>query len=180
VITEVSGSRITVPALTALDLALDLGGEAIDRALRMRQSSLDDMAEALRMTPGRAGNVERRRWLLESRDEPWSEAEREGHRLLRAAGITGWEGNVATLCGDWLYYLDIGFRALKLGIEIDGREIHSAENVRQFHHDRQKWTTLTLHGWMLLHFAANHLFDEPGWFVDCVQSGVTLRRRQLA
>lgn len=96
---QVAGCRVTVPALTALDLALDVGGQAIDRVLRLRRASLDDMAEALRLTNGRSGNAERRQLLLDSRDEPWSEAEREGHRLLRSAGIVGWRGNLPVHCG---------------------------------------------------------------------------------
>jgi hypothetical protein len=37
------------------------------------------MWEALRPTPNRRGNAPRHRLLTESRNEPWSEAEREGH-----------------------------------------------------------------------------------------------------
>ena len=164
-IADVNGHRVTVPALTALDLVASVGGEGIDRVLRLRLASLDDMAEALRLTPKRPGNNARRAMLLDSRDEPWSEAEREGHRLLRAAGVAGWRGNVPVLCGEALYYVDIGFEALKLGIEIDGREVHKAENRPQFNHDRRKWTSLHNAGWELLHYGADHVFDEPDWFV---------------
>ncbi len=179
-ITEVGGCRVTVPALTALDLALDLGGEGIDRVLRLRQASLDDMAATLRITAGRSGNTARRNWLLDSRNEPWSEAEREGHRLLRVAGVTGWEGNVPVICHDELYYLDIAFRHRRLGIEIDGREVHRAENVRQFHHDRRKWTILALSGWTLLHFGADHVFGDPEFFVSSVQRAVARSERRSA
>lgn len=135
---EVDGQRVTVPALTALDLVAESGGEGIDRVLRLHLASLDDMTEALRLTPKRPGNTKRRQLLLDSRAEPWSEAEREGHRLLREAGITGWRGNVAVVCGEALYFLDIGFEALKLGIEIDGREVHKAENREDFIRDSSR------------------------------------------
>lgn len=177
---EVDGQRVTLPALTALDLVPEFGGEGIDRVLRLRLASLDDMTEALRLTPKRPGNTKRRQLLLDSRAEPWSEAEREGHRLLREAGIAGWHGNVVVTCGDALYFLDIAFEALRLGIEIDGREVHKAENREQFNRDRRKWTCLVNEGWTLLHFAADHVFGEGEFFVDSVRTALMCRRRQLA
>lgn len=174
-VVSVEGVRVTVPALTALDLVPEVGGEGIDRVLRLRRASLADMAEALRLTPRRAGNQDRRAMLLDSRDEPWSEAEREGHRLLRAAHIVGWRSNVPVVADGDLYFLDIGFEALKLGIEIDGREVHKAENVTQFNHDRRKWTSVHNAGWCLLHFSAAHVFDEAEWTVDSVRRAVAQR-----
>lgn len=53
-----------------------------------------------------------------------------------------------------------------------------AENRAQFNHDRHKWTQLGNAGWMLLHFAADHIFDEPDWYVESVQSALILRGRQ--
>ncbi len=139
------------------------------------------MAEALRLTPGRAGNLERRGLCCSTpASEPWSEAEREGHRLLRGAGVTGWRGNVPVMCGESLYFVDIGFEALKLGIEIDGREVHKAENREQFNHDRRKWTCLVNAGWTLLHFAADHVFGEADCYVDSVQSALMRLRRRAA
>ncbi len=177
-VVETNDFRVTVPALTALDLVSSVGGEGIDRVLRLRLAKLDDMAEALRLTPKRPGNTARRAMLLDSRDEPWSEAEREGHRLLRAAGITGWRGNVPVMCGESLYFVDVGFEALRLGIEIDGREVHRAENREQFNHDRRKWTCLHNQGWSLLHYGADHIFHEADWFIESVKTAVMLRRRR--
>jgi hypothetical protein len=80
------GMRYTVPALTAIDLATFACTDAIDIALRVRAATLANMYEALRLTPHRAGNRERLKLLIDSRGEPWSAAERLGHRLLRTAG----------------------------------------------------------------------------------------------
>jgi hypothetical protein len=88
-----SGLRLTSPALTALDLCATVGGEAIDQALRTRATTLAHLQGAMELTVARVGNRTRRQLLLDSRAEPWSEAERSIHRLLRAAGITGWEAN---------------------------------------------------------------------------------------
>ena len=63
----------------------------------------DDFAllhRAMELTAARAGNQTRRQLLLDSRDEPWSEAERLFHRLLREAGITGWKANQPVVLKD--------------------------------------------------------------------------------
>ena len=85
------GLVVTCPSATAVDLAAtDHGGAAIDEALRTRAATLDQLWTAFAAQPDRPGNLARRALLQDSRDEPWSEAERECHRLLRQAGITGW------------------------------------------------------------------------------------------
>lgn len=169
-ITEVSGVSVSVPALTALDLAVDGSGAGIDQALLRRACTLADMHEALRLTPGRPGNVARRGMLHDSRDEPWSEAERLAHAILREAGITGWETNVEVCCGDERYFVDVAFRRLRLGLEIDGFEAHSKPD--QFHRDRQKWSDLTAAGWRLLHVTWTQLVDEPEWVVSTVRAAL--------
>ncbi len=65
------GLRYTVPALTAIDLATFECSDAIDTALRVRAATLAGMYEALRMTPHRAGNLEKLKLLIDSRNEPW-------------------------------------------------------------------------------------------------------------
>ena len=80
------------------------------------------MYEALRKTPHRAGNRERLKLLIDSRSEPWSAAERLSHRLLRAAGIKGWETNLPVRVAGQLFYIDIAFRQQKLAIEIDATD----------------------------------------------------------
>ena len=111
-VVERGGLRFSTPALTAIELASLEHAEAVDLALRSRMTTLAAMHEALRLTGHRSGNAERARLLLDSRDEPWSEAERRAHRLLRAAGITGWQGNLRVTVAGRTYYLDIGFRSL--------------------------------------------------------------------
>ena len=113
--------RLTVPAMTALDLCSEVGGEGIDRALLTRTATLAGMHLAFELTGNRRGNKDRRALLLDSRDEPWSEAERLCHRLLRDARITGWKANRTTVIEGNLYYVDVAFAGLKLAIEIDGR-----------------------------------------------------------
>jgi very-short-patch-repair endonuclease len=158
-ITEVQGVRCTTPALTALDLATTLGGNTIDTVLRTRAATLTQLHEAIELTPSRRGNVDRRVLLLDSRDEPWSEAERETHRLLRRAGIQDWKANYPFEMLSGLYWIDIAFPKLKLAIEIDGREFHEGEVV--FESDRWRQNDLVLAGWRILRFTAKMIKDHP-------------------
>lgn len=110
----------TSPALTTLDLVDICGGDGIDQALRVRATTLPRLHDALTRTNYRPGNRARRRMLLESRDHPWSRAEREGHALLHRAGIDGWQGNLWVDLPDGGCFVDIGFEKQKVAIEIDG------------------------------------------------------------
>jgi hypothetical protein len=118
----------------AAPLATSACSDAIDIALRGRAVTLAAMYEALRMTPHRTGNLERLRLLIDSRNEPWPAAERLSHRLLRAAGITGWQTNLPVEIDSELFYLDIAFTKQKLAIEIDGRLHETDEEL--FESDR--------------------------------------------
>jgi very-short-patch-repair endonuclease len=156
---ERSGVRLTSATLTALDLAAVSGGDALDEALRARATTLDRLHQALDLTGARRGNRERRRLLLDSRDEPWSAAERLFHRLLRQAGITGWTANSAVTIDGTTYYLDVAFRRIRLAVEIDGRLHHS--NGTAFETDRRRQNLLILDGWRVLRFTWAMLTDHP-------------------
>lgn len=151
--------RYATPALTAIDLAPFDCADAIDRALRKRVATLMGMYDALRLTPNRDGNSERRRLLVDSRDEPWSAAERTGHRLLRAARITGWSANLPVVLGGAIYFIDIAFGARKLAIEIDGRQHETDEDL--FQSDRWRQNALVMAGWQVLRFTFEMLRDHP-------------------
>ena len=134
--------------------------EAVDLALRTRSATLAGMHEALRLTRNRAGNAERAaRVLLDSRDEPWSEAERRAHRLLRAAGITGWRGNLPVHVAGHTSYPDIGLRRCRLAVEIDGR-LHE-DDASLLESDRWRQNALVRAGWRVLRFTWAMLRDHP-------------------
>ncbi|RYZ31304.1 MAG: DUF559 domain-containing protein, partial [Propionibacteriaceae bacterium] len=143
------GLRLTAPALTVLDLS-HAGTDAIDIALRTRSATLEGMREALRLTPGRRGNQVRLTQLLDSRDEPWSAAERLAHRLLREAGISGWRSNFAVRTAGRLFYVDIAFPGRRVAVEIDGRLHELDQDV--FENDRWRQNALVLDGWTVLRF----------------------------
>jgi very-short-patch-repair endonuclease len=166
------GIRLTVPALTALDQVPQRGGDGIDRALRSRMATLAGMREAIALTPGRRGNRDRRIMLLDSRDEPWSAAERLAHRILRDAGITGWSTNVRVECPGGVYYVDIAFRHSRVAIEIDGREFHSDPD--QFAHDRHRGNELLLAGKLMLHFTWRMLTEQAAMVVRTTRRALEL------
>lgn len=166
-IVERGGLRLTSPSLTALDLSDLDHTDALDTALRTRVATIDTLQEALRLSPGRRGNRDRRRVLLDSRGEPWSRAERVGHRLLYRAGIEGWKANLPFRDLGSLYYLDIAFGRIRLAIEIDGR-FHE-DDPDQFESDRWRQNALVFQGWRVLRFTWRMLHDEPGQFVRAVR-----------
>ncbi len=167
--------RLAAPALTALDLATLDDASAVDIALRSRMSTLAQMRAALAATPGRPGNRDRLRVLLDSRDEPWSEAERRAHRLLRAARIRGWTANLPVLVRGCRYYLDLGFRRERLAIEIDGR-IHQ-QDLALFESDRWRQNALVQAGWRVLRFTWAMLVDHPEEFVHEVGTALEIQRQ---
>jgi very-short-patch-repair endonuclease len=153
------GMRCTAPALTALDLVDRCGAEPIDVLLRSRQATLAHLHDALARSGGRRGNLERRRLVLESCDNPWSPAERRVHMLLREAGIGGWVGNLRVEVNGHAYYVDIGFPGHRLAVEIDGREFHSGP--AEFERDRWRQNDLVNAGWRVLRFTARMVEDSP-------------------
>jgi very-short-patch-repair endonuclease len=128
------------------------------------------MYEALRMTPHRTGNLERLRLLIDSRNEPWPAAERLSHRLLRAAGITGWQTNLPVEIDSELFHLDIAFTKQKLAIEIDGRLHETDEEL--FESDRWRQNALVAEGWRVLRFTWAMLQDCPDVFVSAILSAL--------
>lgn len=153
------GIRCTDPALTAVDLATFACADAIDIALRTRTATLDGMYAALRLTPNRWGNADRRRLLVDSRNEPWSAAERLAHRAVRGARLTGWHTNWPVVLAGLLYYIDIAFPAARLAIEIDGR-LHE-DKADLFQSDRWRQNALVLAGWRVVRFTWEMVRDHP-------------------
>lgn len=159
------GVRLSDPAVTAIDLAPRSHGDSIDDALRTRKATLERMHQSLELIHGRRGNIARQRFLLESRDEPWSSGERTAHRYLREAGITQWRANVPILCEDHKFFQDIAFDDCPLVVEIDGLQ-HTDPSA--FDYDRWRGNLLLLAGKQVLRFTTPQLESATG-FVPVVQ-----------
>ncbi|SER34319.1 Very-short-patch-repair endonuclease [Microlunatus flavus] len=166
------GIAMTTPAMTALDLA-DGETEAIDLALRTRSATLDQMREALRLTPGRRGNRQRLVHLLDSRDEPWSAAERLTHRLLREAGIRGWRSNHPVVVDGRLFFVDVAFVGARVAVEVDGR-LHELD-IGVFENDRWRQNALVLGGWTVLRFTWAMLTRHPEVVLSTIEAALADR-----
>jgi very-short-patch-repair endonuclease len=142
--------------------------DAIDHALRTRVATLSGMHEALAKTANRIRNPEPLRLLIDSRDEPWSAAERLAHNLLRQAGIRGWQTNLPIVIEGRLYFLDIAFAPLKVAIEIDGRRHEDDEDL--FESDRWRQNALVRDGWRVLRFTWDMLREHPDAVVAAVRA----------
>lgn len=162
--------RVAVPALAAIDLIASIGGDAIDTCLRSRRASLDELWAAFDAHPGRAGNSRRRRLLVESRDEPWSAAERETHTLLRRHRITGWKSNLKVRVHGQKYFIDGAFKRIKLAIEIDGRLHEDDPDV--FENDRYRQNDLIAAGWRVLRFTYAMIVRHPQYVIATIRAAL--------
>lgn len=162
--------RIASPAMSILDLLPTLGGQAIDEGLRRRAIDLPTLRRALELTPNRQDNGLRRTLIADSRDQPWSEAEREAHRLLRAAGIAGWCTNQSINAGEHEYTVDIAFLEQRVVIEIDGWKYHKGRD--SFTNDRWRYSRMAAAGWTVLPLSATAIEDDPQAFIDVVAAAL--------
>jgi very-short-patch-repair endonuclease len=170
-VVERANVRATVPSVTAVDLACTAdGGEAIDRALRSRTATLDQMWGVLARHRYRRGNRQRAALLHDSADQPWSEAERLLHRLLRAAGFAKWSTNAWVTTGENRYCVDILFDAAGLVLEVDGWETHGSRSA--FEDDRRRRNHLVLAGYRVLNLTWHQLVEDPAWVVECVRTAL--------
>lgn len=171
------GVRCTNEALTTLDLARVTGADSIDDALRQGQA-LHALWAALDETKGRRGNQVLRRHLHESRHEPWSAAERSGHRGLHDEGVGGWVANLQVTRPDGrAAFLDIAFESVCLAVEIDGYAHHS--DPIAFEGDRLRDLDLWLTGWAVVRVSANWVLEDPRRFARCLTQLVEQRARLL-
>lgn len=158
--------KVAAPALSALQSALVLGGNAIDEALR-RGITLAQLHEALEAMPKQKGKKELRRLLAESRDEPWSPLERKGHVYLRKAKISGWKTNHKVVTRRETSYIDIAFPGAKIAVEIDGFGFHSSREA--FERDRRKQNLLVLDGWTVLRFTSQTIHEMPEMVLELLR-----------
>lgn len=178
-VAELGGLRVARRAWAALHLARRDDGEAVDAFFRARRShpgGLDELRASLARGMGRWGNKIRRRVLRDSRDAPWSQAERALHRLLREAGITGWVTNhPVQVEGGWRY-LDLAFLGERLVIEVDSFEFHGGDRAR-FEDDRARHNALVRLGWESLHITWTML-QSPEMLIPLIRDVLRSRKRR--
>ncbi|HEY0813285.1 MAG TPA: type IV toxin-antitoxin system AbiEi family antitoxin domain-containing protein [Pseudonocardia sp.] len=150
------GLRVAGRGLTALEAAIAEpdGSAFLDRALQ-RHVPFEDVYGAYCRALGRRGSAEMARLLVAAADRADSAAERLLVRLLRAAGITGWE--LGHPCGPYL--IDVAFPGVKVAVEVDGWAWHVDQD--RFVNDRRKGNALVRAGWVLLRFTWHDLIGSP-------------------
>lgn len=64
-------------------------------------------------------------------------------------------------------YIDIGYRPVKLALEIDSRRWHGAH--RDVERNSTKANVIVAAGWRALHFTKCHIRERPEYLVACVE-----------
>lgn len=171
---EADGLRLACPAVSVLDLVPRLGGAVIDEALRRRAVSLTALHETLARLPDRSGNVERRWLLRDSRDEPWSEAERHLHRGVRSLRLAHpYRTNYRLALPAEVVFLDLALPRLSLCFEVDGFEFHGGRDA--FERDRRRIALVAAEGWQCIPFSAHAVLYQTTWVLHMIEEAV--RRR---
>ncbi|MGH3768305.1 MAG: DUF559 domain-containing protein [Pseudonocardiaceae bacterium] len=148
---------VTDVPLTVLEAAValgPLGAELLDGALQ-RRVKFPAVYRAHCRNQGRKGSATASRLLAVAADRAASQAERLLVRLLRSAGITGWElGYRVEDC-----VIDMAFPLQHVAIEVDGWAWHI--NADRFVGDRRRQNTLVNLHWTVLRFTWHDLVARP-------------------
>lgn len=142
--------RLADPALAVLEMLSSGNANAVCEALRRGATTMAHLNNALKHVLWADGNVVRRQLLRAAREEPWSPLELEAHVRLRSARIQGWSTNHLVRTPAGKLFVDIAFLQKRIAVELDGWEYHGTRVA--FHADRERWNSLTLEGWQVLHF----------------------------
>ena len=158
-VVEHGGVRMASPALSTLQLTGVHGGNAVDEALRRRACTLHDLWVVHDLLVGRRGTRAWRDLLHDSRDEPWSPAERIFHRRYREAGcLVAHQTNYPVALDSGLVFLDLAIPDLQMSFEVDGYETHKQKGA--FEWDRDRGTQLAGLNWHEVRWAASFVMFQ--------------------
>ncbi|GAA1392153.1 hypothetical protein [Luteococcus peritonei] len=152
------GVPLTHPAWTAVWLAAQDEGQAIDEALRRGAVSLEQLQAALADMPAGRGHARRRAVVEASRSNPWSQLERRLHSFLRGHGFTRWSANRAISLDGRLVFPDVAFDDVPLVLEAMSWTFHG--NRQSFLGDNRRIADLVAAGWVYLPITWQMLDDE--------------------
>jgi len=154
---SIRGIWLTDMPLTVLECAVQLGPDGpafLDRALQ-RQVRLETLHRAHRRNLGQRGSKAAGTLLAVAARGGESEAERRLVRLLRRAGIEGWQ--LGYLVDG--YRIDLAFPAARVAVEVDGWAYH--RDAKRFRQERRRQNDLVLAGWTILRLIWDDLNHRP-------------------
>lgn len=186
-VTTVGGVRVTSVARTLCDLAAVVTRSRLRHLLevaitggRVTPGELQACAAAW-CRRGRAGSGVVRALdheLLDDEPMAASELERRGFRLLREAGLGGWQAQYRPPWYDGVRgIVDGAWPELRVLLELDGRRWHST--VQSQVDDRRRDRAAVAHGWVTLRFGWQEIVHRPASVVDECRTVLAARRRAL-
>jgi very-short-patch-repair endonuclease len=139
----------------------------MDRALQRGWITAAELADRVRRHAGRLGAPQLARLSRLAGSGARSAAERIALRLLREAGITGWEANASVYDEDGLVGVaDVAFEAVRLALEFDGWAYHVTPD--RFQSDRRRQNRLVAAGWTVLRFTWRDLTERPDYVISTI------------
>jgi very-short-patch-repair endonuclease len=162
--TTLGGMAITTRTRTIVDLLrlerYELARTLFDRAIQPGWITVETLETAIRVGPGRTGNVQLRRLADGAEPGAHAESEQRLHSILKRAGLGGWVPQYRVQLSRGFAYIDAAFPEQLLAIEVDGRRCHD-ESSDRFETDRTRQNELIARGWRVLRFTWRSLNDEP-------------------
>ncbi|GAB3813105.1 hypothetical protein GCM10028820_07290 [Tessaracoccus terricola] len=171
------GIQVTGPEATALTAGLEGQLRPGTEALRLGVTTpgkILDAAEGWTLRSRRAA----RAVALDLSGNPWSPAEVDFHRLLRKAGIQGWQGNQAVWLGGSKFVPDASIHAAKIAFEVNSVEHHSSREAME--QDASRLNTFLAHGWRSYAFIPSQIRDFEAETIEFLRSVVWKRHRLSA
>ena len=147
----------TLPLAEALAIA--------DSALHQRILDADDLqAAAHRLRGPHRRRIRQIVALADGRAE--SVLESALRAILIEAGIDGFEPQVAVRDEEFSARVDLGHQELKIALEADGFEYHSAR--QDLVKDCRRHVNLSIRGWTLLRFSWEDVMYDGEWVAEAV------------
>lgn len=170
------GVRVLTVARAVVDLLAIAGAPLLDEVLQRRWATIDEINAACERCGPVKGATARNAIVRAAATGGHSEGERELHRNLRRAGITGWTANAPVMLNGVLRFADVAFEAIKLAIEVDGFAFHSDQ--RTFQRDRERQNHFVIDGWTVLRFTWWQLVNEPDAVIAQIRQAIDRLSRQ--
>lgn len=187
-VTTIEGVRLTTVARTLCDLAAVVARGRLQHVLEVAIATQKVAAGEVQACAaawcrrGRAGSGVIRALdheLLDDEPMAASELERRAARLLREAGLEGWQAQYRPPWYDGLRgIVDGAWPELKVVLELDGRRWHATAQAQV--EDRRRDRAAIAHGWITLRFGWQEIVHRPASVVDECRLVLRARRRAAA